>query len=190
MAFENNLKEHYLPLCKALHIDKSIFFKVRNKYISKAADGKITGRQMISLFSKDINIPYKKLLKNWIKYKKKSIRKNIELERIIKKLKKNGYNISSLSNVIDIHYKACKDKKIYEAFDFNIYSFKEGFSKPDPRIYKLLLKRLKLSAEEVIFIDDYQICLDGAKKLGINTILFKNNQQLKKALEKFDVRII
>jgi epoxide hydrolase-like predicted phosphatase len=189
MASENNLKDHYEPLCKALKIDKKEFFRLRDKYVSKSACGKISGKEMIKKFAKELNINYGFLLKNWIKYKIKSIRKNIKLEKIIKRLKKNGYRIASLSNVLDIHYELCNKKHIYDVFDFNIVSFKEGISKPDKRIYKLLLKKLKMKGKEVVFIDDYQICLDGAKKLGITTILFKNNKQLAKDLKKFGVKV-
>jgi hypothetical protein len=49
--------------------------------------------------------------------------------------------------------------------------------------YNELLGKTK----EASFIDDYQICLDGAKKLGMKTILFKNNKQLIKDLKKLGV---
>ena len=61
MASENNMKDHYVPLCKALNIDEKEFFRLRDKYISKAASGKITGKKLISLFSKELNIDYKLL---------------------------------------------------------------------------------------------------------------------------------
>jgi len=188
MASENNLVDHYIPLCKSLKINKKKFFEIRNKYINKFAKGEKSGRKLITIFSKRLNIPYKKFLQNWIKYKRKSIKKNFELERIIRDLKKKEYRVASLSNAIDIHYKLGKEKGLYNVFNFNILSFKEGFSKPDIRIYKLLLNKLKMPAKEVIFIDDYQICLDGAKKLGINTILFRNNKQLVKDMEKLGVK--
>ena len=189
MASENNLKEHYGPLCKALRIDKKKFFEVRDKYTGLAASGKISGKKMVSLFSQDLKIGYQKLLRNWIKYKRKSMKKNLELENFIENLKKADYIVASLSNVLDIHYKVGMEKKIYSPFHFNIMSFDVGFSKPDVRIYRLLLKRLKVPAKNVVFIDDYQICLDGAKKLGINTILFKNNKQLVKALTRLGVKV-
>ncbi|MEI6731999.1 MAG: HAD-IA family hydrolase, partial [archaeon] len=139
--------------------------------------------------AKELNMSYKKLLSNWVEYKKKSIKKNTVLEKIIKKLKIRGYIVASLSNVVDIHQKACNEKKIYSVFDFNILSFKVKLIKPDKRIYQLLLKKLKLPGNEVIFTDDYQSCLDGAKKLGINTLLFKNNQQFVKDLRKLGVKL-
>jgi putative hydrolase of the HAD superfamily len=189
MASENNLKDHYEPLCKALKIDKKKFFELRDKYIDKAARGKISGKEMIKKFARELGIKYNVLLKNWIKYKKKSMKKNIRLIKIIQKLKKKRYIVGSLSNVIDIHYNCGKEISIYKPFDFNICSFKVKCRKPERKIYRLLLKKLKMKGKEVIFIDDYQICLDGAKKLGITTILFKNNKQLVKDLKRFGVEV-
>ena len=129
-------------------------------------------------------IDKKKLLENWIKYKKKSVKKNFELERLYKKLKKY-YVVASMSGVLDLHYKLFEEKNIYDIFQFNIYSFKVGTNKPDLKIYKLLLRKLKLSPKEVLFIDDNPICITPAKKMGMKTILYKNNNQLKKELKRF-----
>ncbi len=189
MASEKNLVDHYVPLCKSLNIDKKKFFNLRERYIGKASSGEISAEKMIHLISEDLRLDYKKLLKNWIKYKRRSIVKNHELEKIIRRLGKEGYRVASLSNVLDLHYRLCNEKKLYDSFEFNILSFEAGFSKPDPRIYKLLLKKLGLPAKQVVFIDDYQSCLDGAEKLGIKTILFKNNRQLVRDLKKFRVKI-
>jgi len=184
MVQGNNMKTHYEPLIKSLNLDKEKFFKSYKKYVHKTSRGKLTGKKMISLIAKDLKTNKDKLLKNWIKYKKKSIKKNIELEKYIKKLKKQRYRVGSMSGVLDLHYKLCKEKNIYNVFDFNICSFKAKCNKPDMKIYKLLIKKLKLPPKEIIFIDDTKECLIPAKKLGMKTILYKNNRQLKKELRK------
>jgi len=173
----DNMKTHYLPLIKSMKLDKEEFFKIYKKYVGKASRGKMTARQMINLMAADLGVNKKKLLENWIKYKKKSVKKNFELEKVYKKLKKD-YVVASMSGVLDLHYKLFKEKNIYDVFQFNIYSFKVRTNKPDLKIYKLLLKRLKLQAKEVIFIDDNPVCVAPAKKLKIKTILYKNNKQL------------
>lgn len=187
MASENNLKDHYIPLCNALKINKTKFSDLRDKYMDKASSGKLSGKKLISIFAKELNIDYKKLLKNWIKFKKRSIKKNFALEKIIKKLKNKGYRVGSLSGVIDLHQKLCAEKKIYDVFQFNIYSFKEGYSKPHIQLYKLLIKKLRLSPKNILVVDDMEICLDSARKLNLNTILFKNNRQLVKDLKQLGI---
>lgn len=188
MASENNLRDHYIYLCNALKIDKKKFFSLRDKYMSKASSGKISGRKLISIFAKELGIDYNKLLKNWIKFKKKSIKKNFVLEKIIRNLKKKGYKVGSLSGAIDLHQELYAEKNIYDVFQFNIYSFKAGYSKPNIKLYSLLIKRLRLNPKEIIVVDDMKSCLDVAEKLGVKTILFKNNKRLLKELRKLGVK--
>lgn len=94
-----------------------------------------------------------------------------------------------MSGVLDLHYKLCNEREIYDIFDFNILSFKVGSNKPDLPIYRLLLKKLKMQPYEIVFIDDSLECLTPAKKLGMKTILYKNNSQLIRDLKKYNVRV-
>jgi putative hydrolase of the HAD superfamily len=52
-----------------------------------------------------------------------------------------------------------------------------GIRKPDPRIFKLFLARVKAKPEECIFIDDITGNIDAASKLGFHTILYTGNYQ-------------
>ena len=56
--------------------------------------------------------------------------------------------------------------------------------KPDKEIFNLTLKKLKLNPQQVLFIDDKIENIQGAKKLGIPSILFKNNKDLIEQLTK------
>ena len=52
-----------------------------------------------------------------------------------------------------------------------------------------MLERLKVKANECIYIDDREVNLEPAKKLGMKTILFRNAKQLKKELINYDIKI-
>ncbi len=43
---------------------------------------------------------------------------------------------------------------LYDRFDFVIFSSDLGYQKPDTRIYAAALGRMRLSAQEVLFIGD------------------------------------
>ena len=63
-------------------------------------------------------------------------------------------------------------------FDFKIYSFNTGLHKIDKRLYDIAssqLSALGIHPEETIFIDDNEDCLEAAMKVGMQTILFKND---------------
>jgi putative hydrolase of the HAD superfamily len=50
--------------------------------------------------------------------------------------------------------------------------------KPDAEIFEMVLSVNKLEANETLFLDDNLSNLEGANRLGINTIQVKNPDQL------------
>lgn len=60
---------------------------------------------------------------------------------------------------------------VHEGFSPLILSHQVGLSKPDPRIYELMLQQLGFSANECIFVDDMEKNLLPAKQMGIKTLL-------------------
>jgi len=180
---------YYGYLSKSLGIDIQDFIKASDNHVKKAINGKITTKQLVSSIAKRLNMDADDLLKKWVKSKRLYIKKDKDVENIIKKLRKNKYKIATLTNVSDIHHRIRIEKGFYDHFHFNICSCEVGLSKPNIRIYKLLIKKLKLKPEEIIFVDDVKECLIPAKKLGIKTILFRNAKQLARDLKKFDVKL-
>lgn len=55
-----------------------------------------------------------------------------------------------------------------EHFDESFYSCEVGVAKPDPRYFTTILDRLGVAAEAVLFIDDNQANVDGARSVGLN----------------------
>ena len=58
-----------------------------------------------------------------------------------------------------------------------VYSHEAGFSKPDPRIYALICTRLNVAPEEMIFLDDADVCVAGARDAGIHAVRYQDNAQ-------------
>ena len=57
-----------------------------------------------------------------------------------------------------------------------------GLRKPDEAIYRTVLQITQRLPEECIFIDDREINLECPRELGMNTILFKDAEQLRAEL--------
>jgi putative hydrolase of the HAD superfamily len=66
--------------------------------------------------------------------------------------------------------KAASLREIMGLFDVVVESSKEGIRKPDPEIYRIVLSRMFVSAEQTIFLDDLGINLKPARALGMKTI--------------------
>lgn len=66
---------------------------------------------------------------------------------------------------------------IADAFDLLVISAEEKIMKPDPRIYRLTLERLKVKAEEAIFLDDVRENVDAANAQGMIGVHFRSSEQ-------------
>ena len=64
-----------------------------------------------------------------------------------------------------------------------IYSHECGLSKPDPAIYALTCERLRVEPAQMVFVDDYGPCVDGARRAGIHAVLYEDNAQAIKDIE-------
>ncbi|MDE6615878.1 MAG: HAD family phosphatase [Lachnospiraceae bacterium] len=103
----------------------------------------------------------------------------------VHKLKEKGYGIYILSNYSEeLFGKHTVDAPFIEWADGIVVSYQIHITKPDERIYKYLLDKYSLKAEECIFFDDREENTEGARKLGINAITVTSREFLLKELDK------
>jgi len=57
-----------------------------------------------------------------------------------------------------------------------------GICKPDPAIFALLIERLSMPSEQVLFVDDREDNLAAARELGIRGHLFHSAAALREDL--------
>jgi putative hydrolase of the HAD superfamily len=102
-------------------------------------------------------------------------------------LKEKGLKIYLLSNypksIFALHEERGKFTFI-DKIDGRVVSGFEGMVKPDAEIYKLLMDRYGLKAEECVFIDDRPENIEAAKALGMEGIVFESYEQASEELEK------
>ncbi len=114
---------------------------------------------------------------------------NKKIFKILPKLKKQ-YKLGLISNMGVGHKKFMKKRhNITKPFNKAIFSCDVGVRKPNLKIFKITLKKLKTTPQEAIFIDDLPRNVKAAKKLGLQGIVFKTDKQLFKQLEKLGVKV-
>jgi len=102
----------------------------------------------------------------------------------IRELKARGYGIYVISNFSHKAHIECADALDFlKEVDGAILSYQEKLIKPMPEIYRLLLERYSLSAQECIFIDDTAPNVEAAVREGMEGIVFKTLAQTKQELE-------
>jgi len=98
-------------------------------------------------------------------------------------LKNKGLQTAILSNMGDSVLESIQGTFPWIAdFDVLIWSYQQQMAKPEPEIYHLLLERLELAPEEVLFLDDKLENIEAARNLGILGLQFSTVDQLRQDL--------
>jgi len=113
------------------------------------------------------------------------------LVSLIKDLRADGYPVGLLSNAPpgrSASTDASARWGIEGLFDVQVFSYQVGALKPDPRMYRRVLADLSAEPTRTLFIDDSPANIEGARKIGIQSILFTGRQDLLESLPKLGIR--
>ena len=100
-----------------------------------------------------------------------------ELVDFIRSLK-SKFTTGLLSNAWDCVRRALtKSKPCIDASLVSVFSCEVGLAKPDPAIYRYILRLCGIEPHEAIFVDDFIENIQIANDLGIHGIQFKNAAQ-------------
>lgn len=174
-------------ISKKLKISLDQWFDSIDSVYSKSIEGKISRIKALSIISRNTETPRRKIMNLFVQEYKKNYKQNKRLYKLALKFKRQGYKIAILSDQWYLSSEALIPKKYYDDFKPAIVSCNVGMRKPNLQIYKYTLKRLRLNPSQTIFIDNQEWNIKPAKSIGMNTILFKDNNQAIKELKKFGV---
>lgn len=108
----------------------------------------------------------------------------------IQDLKAKGFRTYFLSNFAYKAYVECADALDFLPYmDGGILSYQVRIIKPDPEIYKCLLSRYSLKAEESVFLDDTPLNVEGARGVGMYGIRFETKEQAEEELRRLGVEV-
>lgn len=96
-------------------------------------------------------------------------------KEFLQRVKTSGYKVFILSNASEDFYTYFTKHFDLDFFDGYVVSADIHIIKPDERIYRHLLEKYDLKAEESLFIDDRGDNVQGAEKVGIMGFVFRNN---------------
>ncbi len=171
-------------ISRKLKISLDQYFDSVDTAYTKSIEGEISEKKALKIMARNLKTTSKKLKEFYKQAYKENFKLNKELLKFAFKKKKQGYKIAILSDQWYLSKKALVLKDFYNKFDATIVSCDVGVRKPNPGIYKLTLKKLRLSAKETIFIDNQEWNIKPAEKLGMKTVLFKNNKQAIREIER------
>ena len=103
------------------------------------------------------------------------LRPRLRMLELVRRLKNHGYCVYYLSNIPQDVLELLTERGVLAQFDGGVASCEVQVNKPDPQIYKALLKKYQLKASECIFIDDRLENVQAAFALGFAGIQMKDS---------------
>jgi putative hydrolase of the HAD superfamily len=107
-----------------------------------------------------------------------ALQPNAEMIELMRELKEIGYRMAMLTNNVrewEPLWRAMLP--VDEIFETVVDSGFVGCRKPESRIYELTLERIAAPAGTCLFVDDVEVNIDGARKVGMNAVHFRDNEQ-------------
>jgi 2-haloacid dehalogenase len=105
------------------------------------------------------------------------------MRQLLHELQTANYHLYGLTNWSMETFPAARERfGILQMIDRYVVSGAEGLVKPDARLFRVLLDRYHLQAEECVFVDDNPDNVAAANALGMEGIVFTGADSLRKHL--------
>jgi HAD superfamily hydrolase (TIGR01549 family) len=114
--------------------------------------------------------------------------RNVALLELLTELK-SKYKIGLLSNVGHNFLKDFLTPEDIAIFDGLTLSGEIGHLKPEPEAYADICQKLDVEPFETIFIDDREVHVEGAQKVGMKAFVYKDVPQVKRELEALGINM-
>lgn len=100
------------------------------------------------------------------------------------------HRLALLSNTDPIHVAHMEaNYTFFRHFRGRIYSCQVGASKPNPLIYRAALEACRVSAGQALFIDDIPAFVEGARRLGMEGLVFESPEKLHGDLQDLGIEM-
>ena len=103
--------------------------------------------------------------------------------RLLPELKKQGFRLYYLSNFpIDVFEEIKTGYYFFKYFEGGVISSEVKYSKPDRRIFEILLEKYSLAPSECLFIDDLEINIYAAELIGMKGLVTFGSPNISKEI--------
>ena len=97
--------------------------------------------------------------------------------------------IAVLSNTNALHWEHQPDHEaVRSMFSRQYLSFELGLAKPDREIFEHVVSDLDVPADHILFLDDNQVNVDGARSVGMRAELVRGIDEARAVLERAGLR--
>jgi len=171
---------------KALRVSKANYIKAHSKFADDFQKGLICEDTFWERICRELKVPMPKANSLWAEAFQAAYRPRDDMFSMADSLQENGCKAAVLSNT-EVPAMEFFHRQHYDMFDVLVFSCAEGVKKPGRKIYELTLQKLNSQPEQSVFIDDKPEYINGAKEVGINTVLFQSMDQVKNELARLGI---
>ena len=109
---------------------------------------------------------------------------------VVKKVRSNGYKTLICSNNFSSRINGLQERfKFLDNFDAWALSYEIGSTKPSVKIFQELINKSGVKPEEIIFADDNNDNLEGAKQVDIQTFFYEGFDEFLESLKQLKVNL-
>lgn len=110
---------------------------------------------------------------------------------ILRELRRAGFRTYGLSNWSTETFPVTRSRYPFlDEMDGILISGEVGVAKPDPAIFRHFLARFGLTAQETVFIDDWDLNVATATSLGMTAMQFRGAAQLRRDLRRLGLPLV
>ena len=180
-----NPTEGILQYCReVLGIGAGCMLAAYRKLIPYLQEGKITEEEFWKGVRRRTGAKGELPASLWFEAFEQSYVEKADVFAVTLELHASGCRTGILSNT-EKPTKPLMDREPYRIFDPIVLSWEVGASKPQRRIFEVLIETLALPPSEILLIDDVEANIRAARELGLRGHVFTNAQTLRRDLEPF-----
>lgn len=113
-----------------------------------------------------------------------------QVEEVVKSARQHGYKTLICSNNFPARVNGLQERfGFLDNFDAAVFSYEVGATKPSEAIFTELVKRSGVFADSIVFADDDEDNLSGAKALGINAFMYEGFDTYIEQLKELGVKL-
>ena len=179
----------YHVVSKRFEIQEKSLTRECEKEIVNLHTGKISENDFWRKIGKKVNSLELGAIKKSLIYDtfKEKAKLSNSILKIVKNIQENKIKVGVLSNLETTTHSILDKSGILDIFEFQFYSHKIGYAKPDKRIFKYVLDNVSFKPSELFFIDDKISNVKAASSMGIKSIKYINSKKLKQDLQNYKI---
>jgi putative hydrolase of the HAD superfamily len=114
-----------------------------------------------------------------------SLVEKLETVKLMRALSGRGVKLFCLSNMPASIYAHLRERHgFWDVFTGIVISGQIKLMKPDAEVFRHLLEKYNLKANETAFVDDIASNIEGAERVGLRGVLFRDAAQCERELER------